>query len=251
MINKIYINGGSQCIAAGFIWSDVKDIYKNRGIIIDSHLDVSYPHLLSKRLGVDLVNEGAPGGSINRMIRKTFDYIFNNDISNTLFILEIPPGWRDEFYSIELKRYVNITIGNILSADDKTEEANGHSVKDLHRIHKHVTNYFYNFIDDEIDQQKVMLNLLGLLSYFKLNNIKYLIIDSGSFHTFMYRKKQPTDYKFVWFDNHEFSMNDWINKNKLAIKFETDNLSNEEHMGIEGNKLVAEKLFKIISDEYL
>ncbi len=37
--------------------------------------------------------------SLNRMIRKTYNYIFNNvDIlSDTLFVLEIPPMWREPY----------------------------------------------------------------------------------------------------------------------------------------------------------
>lgn len=119
MFNKIYVNGGSQCIAAGFIWNNVKDVYKENGVVINNHLEFSYPYILSEKLNVELVNEGSPGGSISRMIRKTYDYIFNNDVSNTLFILEVPPGWREEYFSLELNRYVNMTIGNILSAEDR------------------------------------------------------------------------------------------------------------------------------------
>ena len=29
-IKKIYVCGGSQCIGAGFIWEDVKKIYKEQ-----------------------------------------------------------------------------------------------------------------------------------------------------------------------------------------------------------------------------
>ena len=249
MFNKIYVNGGSQCIAAGFIWNNVKDVYKENGVVINNHLEFSYPYILSEKLNVELVNEGSPGGSISRMIRKTYDYIFNNDVSNTLFILEVPPGWREEYFSLELNRYVNMTIGNILSADDETDTACGHSGKDLHKIHKNITNYFYNFIDDKVELEKNMFHLLGLLSYLKLNNIKYLIIDTGDFHTYLYRRKQPLNYNFVWFDVEPMPMWDWINKNNLKIVNETNGLSRDEHMGIEGNKLVAEKLFKIISNE--
>lgn len=249
MIKKIYINGGSQCVGAGFIWDNVKKIYKESGVIINNNLEYSYPFLLSKTLGVDLINEGSPGGSITRMIRLTYNYIFNNDISNTLFILEIPPGWRDEFYSLELNRYINITIGNIYSPDDNTDVACGYDRKDIHKIHKEITNYFYNFIDDKLHQEKMMINLLGLLSYFKLNNINYLVIDTGDFYTFLVRKKLPTDYNFVWFNDKELAMWEWININNLTIRCETKNMARDEHMGIEGNKLVAEKLLKLIKNE--
>jgi hypothetical protein len=63
---------------------------------------------LKNRYGfIDIVNEGESGGSITRIIRKTYEYIIKNkkDIKETLFIFEIPPGWRDEYYSNKLKRH--------------------------------------------------------------------------------------------------------------------------------------------------
>jgi hypothetical protein len=250
MINRLYVNGGSQCIGAGFIWKDVKKIYQDKGTQINNHLDFAYPSILSKKLQTDVVIDGCPGGSIKRMIRKTYDYIFNNKIDETLIILEVPPGWRDEFYSIELNRYVNMTIGNILSYEDLTEVANGYDIKDLRKIHKDITGYFYNFVDDKLELEKNMMSLLGLLSYFKLNNINYLLIDTGDFHTYLYRKSLPLDYNFVWFDNDANPMWEWINKNNLTIENETNALSNDQHMGIEGNELVADKLYQIITNEY-
>lgn len=247
-IKKIYVSGGSQCIGAGFMWDKVKKIYKNNNIVIENHFDFAYPNILAKKLNVEITNDGAPGGSITRMIRKTYEYIFNNNIEDTLFILEVPPGWRDEFYSNEYKRYFNMTIGNILSPNDETDVACGNNVDDLRSIHKNFTDYFYNFIDDKLHQEKMMLNLLGLLSYFKLNNINYLLIDSGDFHTYLFRRNQPLDYNFVWFsDKFERPMWEWAEKENYLIKNETNGKSNDEHMGVEANKMVADKLYKIIT----
>lgn len=250
MINKIFVSGGSQCIGGGFIWDSVKKIYQNKNIQINNNLDVSYPKLLSDKLSVPLINEGAPGGSITRMIRKTYEFLFNNEHENTLIILEVPPGWRDEYYSNELGRYVNMTIGNILSSNDDTDLLLGNSPDDIKKIHKDVTNHFYNFIDDELHKEKMMLNLLGLISYLKLKNLKHLIIDTGDFDTFLFRRNQPRDYNFVWFsDKFEYPMWQWINESKLTIQDETEGLSNDQHMGIEGNKMVADKLYKMLMNE--
>lgn len=251
MINKIFVSGGSQCIGGGFIWDDVKKIYQEMGIEITNNLDMAYPKILADKLGAELINEGAPGGSITRMIRKTYEFLFNETNKNdVLVILEIPPGWRDEYYSTEFKRYFNITIGNILSYNDSTDVASGNNPEDYKVIYKNVTNHFYNFIDDKLHLEKMMLNLLGLLSYLQLNKIKYLLIDTGDFDTFLMRRNQPRMFNHVWFsDNFEYPMWQWINENKLLIKDETKGQSNDEHMGIEGNKLVAEKLYNIINEK--
>jgi hypothetical protein len=247
-INKIFVTGGSHCIGGGFNWNKTIEIYKSLGINVGSRFDVTYPKIVGNYFNCDVIFEGEFGGSVNRMINKTYDHIFNNDTKDTIFILEIPPGWRDEFYSVELNRYVNMTIGNILSPDDETDVACGNNVNDLHRIHKDVTNYFYKFVDYDKDRKKWMNGIMGLLSYLKLNNLKYILIDSGDFQTYIrVNNLNESDYNFLWFDNGN-AMNNWINEKSLTIKKETNGLSNDEHMGIKGHQLVAEKIIKYVEE---
>jgi hypothetical protein len=255
-INKIFVTGGSQCIGGGFNWKKVIDVYKNNlNIDIQNRFDITYPGIVGKYFNCDVIYEGEFGGSVNRLIKKTYDYIFNNDVKDTLFIIEIPPGWRDEFYSVELKRNVNMTIGNILSADDETDMACGNNIEDLHKIHKDITNYFYNFVEYDIDRKKWMYSVMGLLSYFKLNKINYILIDSGDFEWFLKNNNLTQDeYNFLWFHNNSGiknnnAMNNWINEKGLTIKVETNGLSNDEHMGIKGHQLVAEEIIKYINEK--
>lgn len=249
MISKIFVSGGSQCIGGGFNLKDVVDVYRTEmNINIENRFDITYPKLVGNYFNSDVIFEGEFGGSINRMIRKTYEYIFNNNVADTLFILEVPPGWRDEFYSNELNRNVNMTIGNILSPDDNTDAANGNDVKDLHKIHKDITNYFYNFIDYEIDKRKWMYNLVGLLSYFQLHKLKYIVMDNGDLQQFLKsQNKSEDDYNLLWFDKGN-SLNNWINENGLTIKLETNNKSNDEHLSIKGHQMVAEKIINYVKE---
>jgi hypothetical protein len=247
-MKKIFVTGGSHCIGGGFNWKHVLSVYQNIGYDITNQYDITYPKLVSENFNCDVIFEGDFGGSINRLINKTYDYIFNNDVKDTLFIIEMPPGWRDEFYSIELNRSVNMTIGNILSPDDETDVACGYDVKDLHKIHKDISNYFYKFVDYEKERKKWMNGIMGLLSYFKLNKLKYILIDSGDFQNYLRNHNlKEDDYNFLWFDNGN-AMNNWINEKKLTIKCETNGLSNDEHLGIKGHKLVAEKIINYINE---
>jgi hypothetical protein len=249
MISKIFVSGGSHCIGGGFNWENVVDVYRTEmNINIENGFDITYPKLLGNYFNSDVIFEGEFGGSINRMIRKTYEYIFNNNVADTLFILEVPPGWRDEFYSNELNRNVNMTIGNILSPDDNTDVANGNDVKDLHKIHKDITNYFYNFIDYEIDKRKWMYSLIGLLSYFQLHKLKYIVMDNGDLQQFLKsQNKSEDDYNLLWFDKGN-SLNNWINENGLTIKLETNNKSNDEHLSIKGHQMVAEKIINYVKE---
>jgi len=247
-MNKIFVTGGSHCIGGGFNWDHVINFYRDNGYNINNRYDITYPKLVAEKFNCEVIFEGDFGGSVTRLINKTYDFIFNNDVKDTLFIIEMPPGWRDEFYSIDLNRNVNMTIGNILSPDDETDVACGHDVKDLHKIHKDISNYFYKFIDYEKEKKKWMNGIMGLLSYFKLNNLDYILIDSGDFQSYLrnYNLKED-DYNFLWFDNGN-AMNNWINEKKLTIKHETNGLSYDEHLGIEGHKLVAEKIINYVKE---
>jgi len=252
-IKKIFVSGGSQCIAGGFMHDEVKTAYKEIfNIDIKNHLDFAYPNILAKKLCVDIVNEGASGGSITRMIRKTYEYIIKNkkDINETLFIFEIPPGWRDEYYSNVLKRHIDMSIGSISSPDDDdTDILNGYSPNDLNKIHKDITNFFYNFIDDELHNTKMMMSLLGFMAFIKLNNLNYILNDTGDFEDFLSINNLEKNYNFLWFgDKFKCPMCEWYGQQRLAIKHETNGLSKDEHMGIKANELVAEKLYNMLNN---
>ena len=129
---------------------EIKELYKNKlGINIPNHLDFAYPNILAEKYKLSITNEAVPGGSLNRMIRKTYRYIFNNTdvLKDTLFVLELPPMWRDEFYSTKLDRLINVTWGTIKHPEsDLTNIRNGYDVSDILAIHKDLENYFKNFI---------------------------------------------------------------------------------------------------------
>jgi hypothetical protein len=248
--NKIYTNGCSFTCGGGLHWEDVKEVYRvHHNIEIDNHLHFSYPFLLSKKLGVGLINDAVPGGSSNRLVRTTYKYLFENknDLINTLFILEIPPFWRDEMYSNELGRLINLTITSIHSYFDVTDYANGNDKNDLRKIHDNLTNYFYNFIEEKFEKNKMMINIFGLISYMKLLNLKFILIDSGDFRHFL-ETQNLTICKdnFLWFDSKPLW--EWMNMKKILIKNETNNLSKDEHLGIEGNKIVSNVIYEYIKE---
>jgi hypothetical protein len=253
--NRLYVNGCSFSCAGGLHWDEVKKVYENElGIKIVNHLDCSYSNIIGKKLNLKVTNDSIPGGSVNRLIRTTYQYIFNNlkNIKETLFLLEIPPGWRDELYSNELNRLINVTITSIHSYSDKTDVANGNNPNDLRTIHPTLTNYFYNFVNyEEFDRNKMMNNLLGLLSYMKLNEIKFFVNDAGGdFYSFLtFFNKLNSDYNFLWIEN-EIPMMSWMKDCGLLISDETKNLVDDPHLGIKGNEYVANIFHKqIIENE--
>lgn len=247
-MKKIHISGGSHCIGGGFNWKNIIDIYKQIGYDINHQYDVTYSKILGNHYNCEVIYNGDYGGSVNKMVRVTYEYIFKNGGNDTLFIFEVPPGWRDEFYSNELKRNINMTIGNIMSPHDETDFACGYDKNDMVSIHKNISDYFYNFVNYEIDLYKWMYNFYGLISFLKLNNYNHIIIDSGDLQKFMRKYGiDEHDYNLLWFDNGN-AMNNWMNEKGLTIKVETNNMSNDEHLGIEGHKLVAKKIISFINE---
>ena len=241
----LYVNGCSFSCSGGLNWEDVKSQYKSKlNITIDNHLDFAYPNIVAKELNIDIINDSIQGGSLNRLIRRTYEYIYKNDVTKTLFILELPPMWRDELYSFKLDRLVNITWGVIKNPNtDKTEIANGYDSKDINYVYRDIINYFDNFVDIDFETNKSMNNLLGLLSYMQLNNISFKLLDCCDFESFLKTHNLKNNYDFVKFDGK--SINNWFKDEKLSINDELA-ISIDNHLGIEGNKIAANILLKNI-----
>jgi len=211
--NSIYVNGSSFSCGNGLDLIEIKKIYKEKlNIEIQKHIDFSYPNIIATNFKTKIINEAVPGGSLNRLIRKTYQFIFDkkNISKNTLFILELPPMWRDEFYSNKLDRFINITWGTIKA-------------------------------------KKSFINLLGLISYMSNVGLKFILIDCAGFKEFLNHNAITNDYNFLFFDNKK--MHHWIVDNKLTINDELG-VKIDAHAGIVGNKKIASILSEYIKNNF-
>ena len=248
---NVYVNGCSFSCGNGLDLIEIKKLYKEKkGIDISNHLDFAYPNIFAKKYGIDITNEAVPGGSLNRMIRKTYGYLFNNTntLKDTLFILELPPMWRDEFYSNKLDRFINITWGTIKNpTKDLTNIRNGYDVSDILKIYDDLTNCFDNFINVDLEAKKSFINLLGLISYMSNIGLKFILIDCAGFKEFLNHNAITNDYNFLFFDNKK--MHHWIVDNKLTINDELG-VKIDTHAGIVGNKKIASILSEYIKNNF-
>ena len=74
----------------------------------------NYANVVAEYFKVSLINESIFGGSLDRLIRKTTNFIINtskDDLKKTLFLIEIPPIGRGEMYFCDEQRYGNFTSG--------------------------------------------------------------------------------------------------------------------------------------------
>jgi len=251
--NKIYANGCSFSCAGGFNYEVVRAQYKdilNMDIGKD-YIKYAYPNVVADRLNIDIHNDAQSGGSLNRVIRRTYQYIYDNrtDIDKTLFMLEIPPGWRDEIYSNKLDRFMNVTWGTIkFPDDDLTDITLGNDIMDMRKVHTDLVASFYNFTNTDVEIKKSMNNFLGLLSFMKLHNIKFVIIDNLGFEIFLNSINLKNDFDFIRFGNNQMYL--WFTENGLTIQDELG-VPSDGHAGIAGNEKIAEIILNYLQKKLI
>jgi hypothetical protein len=119
MIKKIYVNGCS--------WTDGDTMVVN-GLfdkleIKERGKAYSYPKLLANHYNLRLTDDSRYGGSLNRITRKTWRYLqLQENISEIIFLIEIPNGTRDEIFCVDNNDYLNITPSDLDITDDKRKE---------------------------------------------------------------------------------------------------------------------------------
>jgi hypothetical protein len=131
---------------------------------------------LKEYYNVPVIDESIYGGSLQRVVRKTYNWILNNDdkVKDTLFILEWPIGIRNEIYIPLQKRYVNYTANF-----DNFDNIDPY----LHRLM--INEIAPNFFSEGIAFIEDLHSLIGLVSYLKSMGGKCLILlDEFPFENF-------------------------------------------------------------------
>lgn len=173
MIKKIYANGCS--------WTDgdtmvVNGLFEKLGIS-ESGKKYSYPKLLANKYNLELIDESRYGGSLNRIIRKTWRYIERQrDVSETIFILEIPNGTRDEIFCVDLNDYLNITPSDL----DITDSVRTENIY-WKRHRKKIIEYYENFWDYDEFIFKQWVDFTGLIVFIKKYTENIFLINHSHF----------------------------------------------------------------------
>lgn len=237
-IKNLYVNGCS--------WTD-GDTMDLAGLTpMGTGRNYSYPKLVADEFNYKLLDESRYGGSINRIIRMCWEYIMKNDIINTIFILEIPNGFRDEIYSNKYNKYFNITSGLLSNPNDRTEE--GAEWKD---IKKDVIDSYYNFSNFDEFFKKEYINLMSLISYIKEKKSKiyliqsYDIINKYGIYNDLINDKNIIKLSDDTFNCEEYNLiQDMCKFEKLSIGDELNMGFEDTHPGISGHKKLSEIIIK-------
>jgi len=243
-LKNLYVNGCS--------WTD-GDTLEVNGLMKTCNIpgrgrDYSYPTLVANHFNLKLQDDSRYGGSLNRIIRMTWEYLMNknNDIKNTTFILEIPNGFRDEIYSEKYKRYFNITSGGLTMPTDMTE-----SNDEWQDIRNDVVDVYSNFFDFYEFSKKEYINFMSLVFYIKqyTNNV-YLLQPYDIINKYDVYKGIVDDRNIIKLSDSTFNCNeynfiqDMCELEKLSLGHELNNGSRDTHPGISGHKKLSEIIIK-------
>lgn len=245
-IKNLYVNGCSWTDGDVLDYSKIPQHFGLTGM----GRNYSYPTLVANQFKYNLIDESRYGGSINRIIRMCWEYIIsqNNLINETIFILEIPNGFRDEIYSNQYNKYFNITGGLLSNPKDQTEYGT-----EWNDIKKDVINNYYNFNNFDEFSKKEYIGLMGLISYIKTYTNKiYLIQPYDVVNKYGLYYNIINDTNIIKLSDNTFNLNeynliqDMCKNEKLSIGHELNNGIEDTHPGISGHKKISEIIIKHI-----
>jgi hypothetical protein len=272
--NQIYFNGCSFTEGGGFEAKKehVRAAYKEQyNFEYESHVDVCYPTLVGKQLGIKIINDAKSGSGTDRTIRKVYDYIFKNkldEVKKTLFILELPDAInRLDVFSNKYNKYLiaNTNYDNNRKVESVHPTFNwiteGYIQNELYRdtiasIIKQYSNSCINPTQWEIETAK---KYLGLCSFFELHNIEYYV--SGNITYFI---NQIDFNKFIpQFRNNrilKLNINGQIENNIVTLSEKTKtrildeigvDVINDGHPGFQAHQLWADGIVRFLNNKYL
>jgi hypothetical protein len=253
-----YINGSSHVEGGGLeevslTKNSVIPFYEKKyGVSWETRKDVNFGTRLSEMINIECVNEAKCGGGPERVVRMTYEFIYNNwrDRNNFFIILEKPSADRfefnfnNEFYIGNSMHKTNSNSTEFLFATrdyyDKLKYNEDKRKQDL------FLNYHDSFINYTENIKKFDFAFAGLYSFCKRNDIKIFLMMGNDFYF-----NDIFDIKdIIKFEEHELSdILTFCKKNKLTIVDETNGKHQDFHPGYFGHIEYAKKLYKFLKDE--
>ena len=221
------------------------------GFGLDSPTD-SWPTVLSSLINQPITNTAETGASVDYVIYTIIKQLSNSNYKGV--IIAWPPLGRTLLVRRENNFLVN---GNPTFT---------HSLYGNSKEYKEYLKYFYKYwINDLFDLKFTLQKIITLQSYLKINNYKYLFINSDSYHldtwlslsTLSFKLKQDYLDAFNCMNDEqilseELEINELFNQLDLSnyhrpTEFNLANMctqsnlidSNTEHPTIEGHKQIA------------
>lgn len=238
-----YLNGYSFCEGGGLEEPNIKDgsylpIYEEKyGITWKNRGDVNFGKRLSDIIGIPCVNDSKSGTGVDTMVRKTYDFLYENwdDKDKIFLILEKIDPSRSEIYVNDIKDYFIVNThydDNIKEQvfEGATREYFNRSFKDYDKTQEDkLRTWFKNHYNFEEKLKQDEKAFVGLYTFCKVNNIKVFIFGEFDYYFDIYQKEDIIkfgDYKTVY---------QWIESKELTISDELGEPGRDNHPGYYGH----------------
>ena len=212
-----YLNGRVGDI--DFTWKDEYQVYMHNN---------SYPYYLSKLLNCNFENHGISKAS-NELI---FDNVYKllnskNDLNNTLITIQTTVLSRMLLYSTDNNEFISV---------------NG-IVNDYDFVAEYYKLYIQHFFDNNTEFNKLLKNIDLYTTYItsKGADVIWIIYDGIG------EKIIEDKYKLSF---HGYNLGEYIENNKLQIRHIPGMKFNDLHCSVEGNKVIANKIYQHLGKYY-
>lgn len=269
---NLYCNGCSTMAGGGLepIKIDLLQYYKDTyGVEWKSERDVMWPKLVADHFEMQIYDYSKSGAGIERFIRETYEFIFENShiLNETIFFIECPVIWNKvDIWSNIHKRY--------LICNTDLQEGENHKIiyklKDIHLC----DDYFYQSTEDRSKMEseirpellssmlktwspkkyteKIEQNLYGLISYMKYRNLKFYLLPSAIDITKLRMAVYDIDKNFLSLNiDDETNVNDFHNwqGQRFTITKETNGIFIDGHGGYFAHKRFAEAVIDYLKNK--
>lgn len=253
-----YVNGCSYTEGGGLEEPKLKNnsclpIYKEKhNVSWDSRKDVNYAQRLTEITGIPHVNHGRCGAGTDRVVRTTYDFIYENwDRKDKFFIiLENPDPSRSDVY---LKKTGEHYIVNA-HYDKKVEKyhlgeyaIDYYNQKQDDSLWDTFSNWFDNHYDFEQKLAQDDKSFIGLYSFCKMNGIQIYVMSKPNF--FFDDCILPEDiisFNEPNYNGFDYSINCWCKEKKLTITDELNGDVFDSHPGYFGHIEYSNQLAKFL-----
>lgn len=269
----LYCNGCSTMAAGGLevIKTDLLKYYKDTyGVEWESERDIMWPKLVADHFGMKIYDYSKSGAGVERFIRETYEFINDNShiINETIFFIECPVIWNKvDVWSNEDNDY--LICNTDLNYDERGKSLN--TLKDIHLC----KDYFYQTKEEiaELESrikpelkaamfktwnlkkytQKIMQNLVGLISFMKLKNLEFYILPNAIDTNYLQMnigsiQKHLLDLE-INDEKHQHDFHNWQGQ-RYTITKETNGIYIDTHGGYFAHKRWAEDVIKKLKELY-
>lgn len=216
----------------------------------NSRLDVAYPAIFSSLSSIKTINDAKSGGGIQRLVRKTFNFVSENfdKKDELLLFLEIPDYSRLEFYSNHFKDHLlfNYTINDKNEVSDDWFVCRDYA-KRVHNDDNNQLRPYFNAITKSILNpkeifQKLNIELINLLSFLKLNEIEFYITKEPDYGLVGIKQSLFSEHLVPFGSPHQYALQ---NRGQISDEIDID----DTHPGVLCHKEYGKLINSYLKDK--